>query len=355
MFKQSRKPSARKPEDARVPQEKDSRRAAREVKPVRKVIMVLISLAALLVAALVTYVILASTPAFTITSIDAEDTEHLNREDIAKLADVEEGTTLLTLDEATITTNLKRNPWVGSVTYKREFPDRLKIVVNERRVDCVVKMSASSVCWFLGEDNIWIEPSNLTVRDGQSTDDVALALAQDNEALLITDVPTSMSPSAGSVATDEVLKAVALYREEFSSDLSKQIACFSVASTESMACTLKNGVVISLGAPSNIDLKEQVILEILKKHPNQVTYINVRVPSQPTFRKLGVESVSEGSGVTVDLSENYPEALTPNQVEEYVKSGTPVKQPTSEEYYDESYDYDESDYYDEYDGYSEEY
>lgn len=354
MEKQARKPSARMPE--RAPKEKDERRAAREHKPVNRVIMVLVSLAALLVAALVTYVILASTPAFTITGIDAEDTEHLSREDIAKLADVEEGTTLLTFDAATITKNLKRNPWVGSVSYKREFPDHLKIEVTERRVDCVVKMSASSVCWFLGEDSVWIEPSNLTVRDGQSTDDVALALAQDLDALFITDVPTSMSPSAGSVATDEVLKAVTLYREEFSSGFAAQIARFSVASTESMACTLKNGVEISLGAPSNIDLKEQVIREILDKHPNQVTYINVRVPSQPTFRKLGVDSVSEGSGVTVDLSEEYSEALTPTEVEEYVTSGTPVKQQTSEEeYYEEDYDgyYDES--YDNDSGYYEEY
>lgn len=283
----------------RLSYERDAR-PSRDGRPMRVVIITLVLIAALLVVALVGFIVLSSTPAFTITSIDAEDTEHLTAENIAKLANVEEGTTLLNIDEGAITENLKRNPWVGSVTFVREFPDRLKIVIEERVVDCVVKMSTGSVCWCLGNDSIWIEPINLTVKDGQSADDVALALARDMGSLLITDVPTSMSPSAGETASDEVLVAVAAYREQFSEEFGAQIIKFSAASVESIACTLENGVEISLGAPTDIDIKEAVITELLAKHPNQITYINVRVPSQPSYRKLGVESVTGGSGVTVD-------------------------------------------------------
>ena len=274
--------------------------ASREHRPIRVLIVTLMLIAALLAMALVGFIVLSSTPVFTIASIDAEDTEHLTAENIAKLANVEEGTTLLNIDEEAITQNLKRNPWVGSVTFVREFPDRLKIVVEERVVDCVVKMSTGSVCWCLGNDSIWIEPINLSVKDGQSADDVALALAQEMGSLLVTDVPTSMSPSAGDVASDEVLKAVAAYREQFSDEFEAQIVKFSAASLESIACTLESGVEISLGAPSDIDVKEAVITELLAKHPNQITYINVRVPSQASYRKLGVESVTQGSGVGVD-------------------------------------------------------
>ena len=286
---------------------------SRDGRPMRVVIITLVLIAALLVVALVGFIVLSSTPAFTITSIDAEDTEHLTAENIAKLANVEEGTTLLNIDEGAITENLKRNPWVGSVTFVREFPDRLKIVIEERVVDCVVKMSTGSVCWCLGNDSIWIEPINLTVKDGQSADDVALALARDMGSLLITDVPTSMSPSAGETASDEVLVAVAAYREQFSEEFGAQIIKFSAASVESIACTLENGVEISLGAPTDIDIKEAVITELLAKHPNQITYINVRVPSQPSYRKLGVESVTGGSGVTVDELADETDATATQQ------------------------------------------
>ncbi len=282
-------------------------------KGIRATIVVLVAIACLLVVLLVGFIALSSSPMFTIASIDAEDTEHLSAENIAKLANVEEGTTLLTFDSATITENLKRNPWVGTVSFTREFPDRLKIEVTERRVDCVVKMSTGSVCWCLGEDGVWIEPVNLTVADGQSADDVALALAQKMDALLITGVPTSLSPTAGESSNDEVLKAIAAYREQFSEDFSSQVVCYSASSVESVGCTLKSGIEISLGSPTNIDVKEAVIGQILEKHPNQITYINVRVPSQPSYRRIGTESVSEGSGIQVDDSLPVDDSSAPTQ------------------------------------------
>lgn len=280
----------------------------RDRRPVRMLIVTLMLIAGLLVFALVTFIVLSNTPIFTITSIDTQDTEHLTKENIAKLASVEEGTTLLTIDEGVIEENLKRNPWVGSVQFVREFPDRLKITVTERRVDCLVKMSTGSVCWCLGDDKVWIEPINLTVNEGQAAEEVALTIAQDLGALLIIDVPTSMSPVAGDTASDEVLKAIWSYREQFSKNFNEQIVRFSAASTESISCTLSNGVQVSLGSPINIDVKESLIKEILTKHPNQVTYINVRVPTQPSYRKLDSEAVVEGSGVVVGSAAQQDEA-----------------------------------------------
>lgn len=284
--------------------------AARERRPIRTLIVTLVIAAILLVSALVGFLVLSNTAAFTITYIDTEATEHLSKENIGKLASVPEGTTLLNIDEVAIEENLKRNPWVSEVQFVREFPDRLKIVVIERKVDCLVKMNSGQVCWCLGDDNVWIEPINLNPQGNQSVDDVALALAREMGAILITETPASMVPSAGSQATDEVLKAISLYRSEFSEDFASQIACFSASSVESISCTLTSGVEVSLGAPTNIDTKEAVIREILARHPNQVTYINVRIPSQPSYRKVGVESVSEGTGITVDLDSEALDSST---------------------------------------------
>ena len=352
--------------------------------PIRMVIIALTMLAVMLVVVLVGFIVLSTTPAFTITSIDTKATEHLTKENIAKLADIPEGTTLLNMDEAIITENLKRNPWVGSVQFKREFPDRLQIVVIERKVDCLVKMSTGSVCWCLGDDGVWIEPVNLSVGEGQSADDVALRLSQEMGAILITDVPTSVSPTAGSEATDEVLKAISSYRQQLSDEFSAQIVCFSASSVESISCLLKSGVEVSLGAPNNIELKESVVKQILERHPNQITYINVRVPSQPSYRRLGVESVSEGTGVTVDTTDaGQQETVTPptgdasgegtaadaadaTQTDAQTDDGTGTEGSGDEysEYedysgYDESYedysDYEDYSEYEDYSGYDEYY
>ena len=277
-------------------------RTGRGRKSIRVLIILLVTMAVLLVAALVAFLVLSGTGAFTIAWIDTEDTEHLSAENIGKLANVPKGTTLLTIDEDVITENLKRNPWVGNVTYVREFPDRLKIVVYERTVDCLVKMGTGSVCWCLGDDGVWIEPLNLTVTDGNSSDDEALGMAQRMGATLIVDVPTSVSPSAGSEANDEIFKAISSYRDLLSDELASQIVRFSAPSVESISCTLKSGVEVSLGGPTDIDIKEAVVLQILERHPNQVPYINVRVPSQPSYRKLGVETVSQGTGVSVETT-----------------------------------------------------
>ena len=294
---------------------------------IRVIIILLVVAAVLLVAALVAYIVLSSTSAFTIRDVKAKPTEHLTAENIGKLASIDSETTLLDLDEDAITENLRRNPWVSEVSYVREFPDKLTILVTERKVDAIVKMSTGSVCWCLGDDNVWIEPINLTVAEGQSADEASLTLAQKMGVLLIIDVPTSISPTAGKDTDDDVIQAVQQYRAEFSPDFASQIVCFSASSVESVSCTLSNGVEVSLGVPSNIDVKEQVIKEILAKHPNQITYINVRVPSQPTYRRLGVESVTEGSGIQADegalaTSDGQQQGAEPTDSQNQQQDGT---------------------------------
>ena len=247
-------------------------------RPIRAIIVMLVVLAVLLVMALVGFLVLSGTSAFTIASIDAEATEHLSAENIAKLANVEEGTTLLTIDETVITRNLKRNPWVGSVSFVREFPDQLRIVVTEREVDCLVKMSTGSVCWRLGDDNVWIEPVNLSASAGQSADDVALASRRRRRDPHHRR-PDVGEPSAGSVATDEVLKAVNAYRS--SSRSSSPRSCASRPQESSISCTLKSGVEVSLGAPNNIDVKEAVLQRSSRSIPTRSPTSTCACPPNP--------------------------------------------------------------------------
>lgn len=258
-------------------------------------------LTVLLVAALVlggVYLVLRNTSVFEIKSIETQATDHVSVESIQSLLAVPEGTTLLNVDEDQIASELEKNPWVASVDIKREFPDTLSVTVNERKVGSLVLMGSGSVAWYLGEDNVWIMPAKVTARSGQSVTDAALALASEAGTLLVTGVPDTVSPVSGSQATDEVFGAVQQFRDAFSSDFSSQIVSYSASSADNVTCTLASGVEISLGAATSISSKEMVVQELLERYPDTLTYINVRVPSNPSYRKISTDQVQAGTGAT---------------------------------------------------------
>lgn len=247
----------------------------------------------------VAFLVLRNSSAFTIASVEAEPTAHVTHEDIQNLVQVPEGSTLLNVDTAAIEAALKKDPWVASVDFERVFPDTLRLHINEQSVEALVVMSTGTLAWYLGDAGIWIQPTKVTAGEGQSVNDAALEIATQEGCLLITDVPSTVDPVAGSVATDEVLAAVELFREGFSSDFSSQIVSYSAPSTDNITCMLSSGVEISLGSATDISTKEQIAREILEAHPGQVTYINVRTPTRTgsSYRKISSDTVQSGTGL----------------------------------------------------------
>lgn len=282
------------------PMAPDRRRTQAEAferqRPIRRAIVAGIVVATLALVGLLTLLVLSCTPLFTITGIDAEATDHMSADDIIRLANIPNGATLLNLDEGDITSKLRRNPWVGSVSYAREFPDRLRITVRETSVQAIVVMGTGNIAWTLGEGGVWIEPYPITVGSGRSINDVALARAQELGVLLITDAPPTVSPVAGHDATDDVIEAVQSYQDNFSSELRSQIVSYSIASLDSISCTLSSGVQVSLGAATDIDAKQTAISGILAKYRDKLTYINVRTPLNPSYRAIDSDDVKAGTG-----------------------------------------------------------
>lgn len=252
--------------------------------------------AILAVAGVLAFSVMRMLPVFTIASIDTEATEHLTQEDIANLANVAEGTTLLNVDVEAIGENLRKNPWVAEVGVHREFPDRLRIEVRERRITTLVLMSTSTFAWYIGEGNVWLEPATLSIAEGQTARDAAAALATEKGALFVTDVPATVSPQAGSEVADEVLLAVDTYVRELPEEIGSQVVYYSASSVEGISCVLSSGVEVSLGAPTQIEQKATVLAQILEQYPGEITYVNVRVPSNPSYRRIDSGTVQPGTG-----------------------------------------------------------
>ena len=260
------------------------------------------SLLAVLIIFSLVVALLSKTSMFSVRQVDTNDTEHLSAENIVKLAAIEDGTTLLNVDVPKIEQRLKKNPWVSSIDVVRAYPDTLRLVVHERTPAYYVVIGTGSAGWLMGEDGVWIEPLQIEDHSGRDATDSALKQAKAMGLMLISGVPSSVSPKPGTPSTDSCIESVMAFRNQLSAGFKDQIISYSAPSEDDVACTLDNGIEISMGSPSNIDNKEMVAQGILDEYAGQVIYINVRVPSRPTYRRVDSKYVDSGSGATGELS-----------------------------------------------------
>ncbi len=262
----------------------------------RAIAIVCSILLVILVVVAIAFAILAHTSAFVIDSVEAVDTEHAKAEDIVRLVTLEEGATLLSVDEAAVREAVLKNPWIESIAIERVFPGTLRIHATERTPRALVAMGTGGIAWLLGSDGHWIEPVSLEVGEGEATRDAALAKAGEYGADLITNVPTDVAPVAGSSSTDESVLEALSFEEQFSQEFAKQVVSYSAPGRDDISCVLSNGVEVALGSATNVLAKEQIVQNVLGEYGGKVTYINVRVPSRPTFRYVDSPYVREGTG-----------------------------------------------------------
>ncbi len=277
---------------------KERRERHQRAQSMKVVMGVIAGVFALGLVALLALVLLRDSSVFSIDEVLADPTTHVTSDDIQKLLKVDSGSTLLNLDEEKVEAGLKKNPWVASVSFEKQFPHTLKVVINEQVPDTLVVMTSGSIAWYMGQNGCWIEPCKISVADDESVNDAALAVAQANNVTLITGVPASVSPEAGAYATDSMLSTVNEFREGFSSSFASQIVSYDAPSSDAISCVLSSGVEVSLGSATSISYKEQVVTSLIAKYPNQLTYINVRTPSNTTVRKISSSDVTAGTAGT---------------------------------------------------------
>ncbi len=250
-----------------------------------------------LVAIVVGALVLSFTPVLQVRSVEAASTAHIPSSDIIRLSGVGMGAPLISLDGEAIRSRLMQNPWVASVDVDWGLDGTLRIKVSERTPYALVVMGSQDIAWYLAEDGVWLEPSDVKPSGDVSMFTAALEKCRSDGLLLVTDVPQTVNPKAGTKTTDPSIEGVLAYQQDFSPEFAQQVAYYRAESESALSCVLVSGVEISLGAPRDIDSKEVVVEALLAEFPNQLTYINVRVPSHPTYRKLDSSNVAPGTGV----------------------------------------------------------
>ncbi|MGN0301985.1 MAG: FtsQ-type POTRA domain-containing protein, partial [Anaerotardibacter sp.] len=226
---------------------------------------------------------------YRIKSITVEGCEHLTNQEMTSLASIPENSTLLNINEAEIVANLKKDPWIRDAHIERQFPDVLKLVVEEREIcavcDVVIDNSDTTETWALASDGMWL--MKIPAKDSPEAASVASKIYEDVETVLnIKGVPYGTTPVAGEFCTNANVSNALSIIDGLSTDLSEQVKSVTASNSDSTTLTLKNGVEIAFGDSSDIRDKERVCLELLSKYENQIAYINVRVVNKPVWRSF---------------------------------------------------------------------
>lgn len=255
------------------------------------------------IAVILLAVVIANSSLLAATEVRVMGSDHMDQATAEALVDVPDGTTLLNVDKDAILEQLQASPWIKDVEIERAWPHTLVITPVERKMTAIAYVTADEVAWAIGDDGTWIAPVTLLAavdaegnevevgEDGSvpegatllSGQDAALRVAQDAGCLLLTDVPSDVSPKSGESVNSKVVLAGLEYANGFSPEFVAQIKSMSVASVEAISANLLSGVEVSLGAPDNIVEKERVVTKLLAEQTG-VTYINVREPGAYTFR-----------------------------------------------------------------------
>ena len=247
------------------------------------------AIAAAVAATAIAAVIVYNSSMFTIESVSVSGADHLTASDMQQLAGVPADTTLLRVDAAGIKENLKKDAWVADAKIKRVFPNTLQIDITERTITAVVEVpnenAQNSTQWAIASDGMWLMP--IPDRDSEAGRRTNSKVYEDAESVLhITDVPYGTKPTVGSYCTDANVNNALAIVAGMTTELADRVTSVKATETASTTLTIKDGPDIVFGTADNIREKERVCLQIMKEHPEGVTYINVRTPDRPTWRSL---------------------------------------------------------------------
>lgn len=225
--------------------------------------------------------------AFPIKEVQVIGSEHLTQEDVAKIAAVPEGSTMLRVSTSEIKDRLEASPWVKSASVSRQLPDTLQITITERQMAAAVEITSTKdrqdELWAIDENSVWL--MEIPDEGTDAAENVPSSVYTDLERVfVISDVPYGAAPVAGAKCTDKpVLNALKIARG-LSTELRDQVVQIAATSDHDTTIKLEDGVEISFGDAEDIRTKERICLELMEQYPGAIVHINVRVVDRPTWR-----------------------------------------------------------------------
>jgi cell division protein FtsQ len=100
----------------------------------------LVTVALLTCGGVLTARMLVASEYFSVARVRIENQQHLGREEILALSDIQTGANIFDLDLDMIGRKIEENPWVATASVERVFPDEVVIRVTERKPVAIITL-----------------------------------------------------------------------------------------------------------------------------------------------------------------------------------------------------------------------
>ncbi len=209
-------------------------------------------------------------PVFRVEHIEVLGNSQVSADDVIAAAQLSSSTPLLSLPVDQIESRVESLDAVAGARVVRDWPDRVKIVVRERRPVGYVKSSGGS--GLVGSDGSIYREQDQAPDDLPQLPTIAGGTAQ---------VGDSYSADAGDAPTAAFDVAVSLPRS-----LQRPVDTISANSIRTVRLTFADGVVVEWGSPSSGEEKA-IVVDALRQRPGwgkTFTVVDVTAPEAPALR-----------------------------------------------------------------------
>lgn len=252
-------PARRRAEERKA--ERESRQAgSRRAFRVRAILAVVVVL-----AVVGSCVGIYSSPLFAVTHVEVAGVTHLTADRVRQLAAVPAGATLLRFPSDAVAARVAKDPWVGSVSVSRVFPDGMRIRVTERAPVAVVDTGKGY--WFVDPQSYLLAPS---AKDATATLPV------------IRSVP-ELQLVAGRSSSPELRNAVAVLTG-LSPQLAATIRIMLAPTIDGTSVITSDRVEIVFGQAIDMGVKDAGARRILTEQRGKAVSIDVRNIDRMTWR-----------------------------------------------------------------------
>ena len=117
---------------------------------------ILVVVAVFLIAIILVFV----SGAFDVSEIIVEENNIISDEQIISFSGIEKGTNLFAISKNDTISKLKENPYIDTVTIKRIFPNKLKLIIKERQKKYAIQLANSYI--YIDKQGYILEISNDT-------------------------------------------------------------------------------------------------------------------------------------------------------------------------------------------------
>ncbi len=99
----------------------------------------------MLVLFLVAIVLVCMSGAFSVSEIIVEGNNAISKEQMISFSGIEKGTNLFAISKENVVSKMKENPYIDSVEIRRCLPNKIKLVVKERKIEYALPLANSYI------------------------------------------------------------------------------------------------------------------------------------------------------------------------------------------------------------------